>query len=271
MRWTVWPSRRPSLRVGLAPDAATIRPSQGEAIEVPADPSVGGERWRGATAALARALTAEPAWRGARVDIALSHRWVRFFDVPWHDDLMLADRDRAYVECVYAGLFGEGATGGTTFAIEQGGRGQPRNVCAMDTALLAACTDALALVDARLAWLGPWLVPAIGAHRELGGKGTGEAWFAAVEAGALALAVLTARSVRQIRIHSFDGDWVSALARELRRASLRAGRPLGQPIWIASLMPLPPAGERLPETWTVLAAGRSRSGARHGHLAGILP
>ena len=266
----MWRFSRPSLRVGLAPEALTIHASPGAAIEVPIDAGAHGESWQAATAALAQAMAGKPAWKGATVKIALSHRWVRFFGVPWHDDLMQADSARTYVARFYAGVFGDGEDNGATFAVEPGGRGQPRNVCAIDSQLIAACLDALRTADARLAWLGPWLVPAIARSRRLGDEGGGEGWFATVEPGTLTLASVTAGAVRQVHVHSFEFDWSSAVMREVRRAGLREGRPNCQPIWIASLLPLPAGVANLAAAMSVVDRGLSPGDARFGHLAGVL-
>ncbi len=266
----MWRFSRPSLRVGLAPESLTIHASPGAPIEVPIDAGAHGERWQVATEAFAQAMAGEPAWKGATVKIALSHRWVRFFTVPWHDDLMQADSARSYVARFYAAVCGDGADSGATFAIEQGGRGQPRNVCAIDSQLMTACADALRAANARLAWLGPWLVPAIARSRQLGDKGRGDGWFVTVEPGTLTLATVTANAVRQVQVHSCESDWSSAVLREVRRAGLREGRPNGQPIWIASLLPLPAGVANLPETMNVVETGSSPCDPSFGHLAGVL-
>lgn len=181
-------------------------------LELPAD---AGEDWRPAAQALRAFCEAHPV-RGARLEVLLSHAFVRFVAAPWSDALASSKSAARYL----GGLF-EATHGPRDWhcVAEERLAAAPRMAAGIDRELLEALAACGPLASAA-----PWIVPACGRTKR------GDGWFAALEPGWIALAAVRDGRIEELARVAFEGDAGVALARALRRQSLREGLDAAAPL-----------------------------------------
>jgi hypothetical protein len=106
---------------------------------------------------------------------------------------------------------------------------EPRVAAGIESALaneLAACASAS---GAHLRRLAPWIVAAFARERQRLGRADG--WYVAIEPGWIGLGALRGGCIGEIARSAFDGEAEPALARALRRQSLRGGTDSALPVW----------------------------------------
>lgn len=193
------------------------------AVELPAD---AGEDWRPAVQSL-RTFCEQNALRGASFEVLLSHAFARFLVAPWSDALLSAATAAAYLGGLFEATHGSRGSLWHCAAEDRLDAG-PRIAAGIERALLDELAACAAACGARLATVAPWIVAAFARERRRIRRADG--WFAALEPGWVTLATVRGGRIDDLARLTFEGDADAALARALRRQSLREGLDAAAPL-----------------------------------------
>jgi hypothetical protein len=215
--------------VGLCPDRLLVRRG-GAAQALGVAPADGASAWRAAVEALPLAL-GERAPR--RLDVILSHHFVRYALLPWNAALKTDDAWRAYAEHRLAAIHGAPAAPWALRVAATAPRGA-RIACAAEQALIDALQAKLRERGVRLASVQPHLMAAFNrSRRRLRGA---SCWLVVEEAGRLALALIERGAWRALRSRRVDARWRDALPTLLAREGALLGRESPLPPFVASAL-----------------------------------
>lgn len=174
--------------------------------------------WEGALKALEKALP-DFAGRKSNATVILSNHFMRYFLVPWSDDLDGEMEETAYAQHAFNETYGSD-TRKWELRISQGRLGMPQLASAVDVGLPASLRGLFSRMGVGLMSVQPHLMVAYNAsHALLRGQ---SAWLALVERGNLCLALLQKGQWSWIRSMRIGPNWHNELPFLLSRETLVA-------------------------------------------------
>lgn len=152
--------------------------------------------------------------------VVISNRCCRYLAIPWSDDLLAADRGKAYLQRAFVEVYGERAHGWDVVC-QDVGYGRQRLACAIDAELLQRIRNACADNELTLAFVRPYLDVALDCFREQMTAGNGA--LAVVEDGVVTIGCWADGAIVEVDIEACDGDWCEAVAAWQARNDLIGG------------------------------------------------
>jgi Tfp pilus assembly protein PilN len=120
--------------------------------------ATGAEEWQPALDALAGWIETEEG-KVASATVTVSNRWARFALMPWSDEVGSEDEEQALGRACLESAYGD--LNGWTLGLAQGRYGQPRIVCALETAFLQRLRSILREHDITCRGIWPYFLPAL--------------------------------------------------------------------------------------------------------------
>lgn len=216
-------------RLGLCPERIVLR-RRGKEQAHRVTPLEGAPAWRAAVDALPGAL-GERAPR--RLDVILSHHFVRYALLPWSEALRTEAAWLAYARHRLAELHGAPLEGWALRVSASAPRGA-RIACATEQALLDALRGKLAQRGVRATSVQPHLMAAF--NRERRALRGASCWLVVEEAGRLALACFERGAWTALRVRRAGARRSEALPLLLQRESALLGRERPLPAHRASVL-----------------------------------
>jgi hypothetical protein len=212
-------SLRDDIELVLAPAQVTLagNAARRRVIDCP-DPEPGAPAWSAALSVLERALD-DDAVRGARLNVILSNRFVRYAVVPWQDGVHGAAEDAAYVRLHFVETYGS-AAGNWDLCASAAPAGHPRLASAIDADLLAALRGICATRDVALRAVWPQLCFTFNRYRKRVDAASG--WLVLAESGCLCIALFDAARWLTVSVARLPARWQHALPELLERAACLA-------------------------------------------------
>jgi len=213
----------------LCPDeVAVYRPSRSRALSVAArgagaasavSRTDGAPAWSGALKKLAAWLARRSASSAMRLHVVLSNSFVRFACVPWSEAIADEGELQTVAGLVLEGCYGDMA--GWTVSLDNGGWGEARLVCAVESALLAELRETVEAAHVDCSHIEPYFVTCW--NRWCGELPAGDAlWVVAEPQGPAVVASFRGGAWNSVR-STGSGYEAASLRRLLDREALLQG------------------------------------------------
>ena len=166
-------------------------------------------------------------WKRAEVTVVLSNHFVRYDCLPWNSAVSDEAERIALAQHRLAQVYGAGAQA-QAVRISPAGKGAPRLIAAMDTALLEKLRRIATETDCKLHSIQPYVMTSF--NRFAKGWSKNEGWFVAAEKGRFALALFRAGQWQRIQLRR--GVGMASLHEWLERENLAGGEAFCREVYL---------------------------------------
>lgn len=230
------PSWRERVRIALLPhEVALVRLGRGSARRVidrkciPCPTGNGQSNWAGTVEAL-HDLLAHPNLGKGEATLILSNHFIRYAVLPWSAQLVTQAEEQEFARVRFAQVYGQAAHD-WSIVLSPAVAGAGRLCAAVDQALIAAVTSAMAASTLRLVSLQPALMAQFNEWRRRIGD---DAWVVTTERGRLLVAWICRGEWRSVRMRPLNGAAV-VLGEVLEQERLLLSAEERQRVFLAQL------------------------------------